>query len=277
MKSPVFLARLRSRLFWLRIAPATMATALGCYGVLAYLVAPSIWKHYERQHGLDGMAMVTRTAQGIPGDPINVGMVGTDGEIVCAMHAAGWFPANPVTLRTSLKIVGSVLLDRPYPNAPVSNLFYLDRREDLAFEHPEGRNAARRNHVRLWRVLERGDEDRPVWLGAVTFDRGVGLSHYTGAVTHHIAANVDAARDTLGDDLNTARKAEAVYHVSGVGPTLNGRNGGGDPYYTDGDVTVSRLARDCATRTDGATEIENPPIAALKNAIWHGVAEALGK
>jgi hypothetical protein len=271
------LAALLSRLFWLRIAPTAMATVFGTYGALAYLVAPSIWKHYERQHRLDGLAMVTRTAQGIPGDPINVGLIGTDAEIVCAMHAAGWYPANPITLRTSLRIVGSVLLNRPYPEAPVSNLFYLDRREDLAFEHPEGRSAGRRNHVRFWMVLERGDEDRPVWLGAATFDQSVGLSHYTGAVTHHIAANVDAARDALANDLDIARKVEAVYQVSGLGPTLNGRNGGGDPYHTDGDVWISRLAPGCTTRADAATKIESPPILALKNAIWHGVADTFGE
>jgi hypothetical protein len=67
--------------------------------------------------------MVTQTRQGIPGDPINVGLIGNEKEVLCAMNAAKWYPADPVTFRSSIEIAGSVLLDRPYPDAPVSNLF----------------------------------------------------------------------------------------------------------------------------------------------------------
>ena len=69
-----------------------------------------------------------------------------------------------------------MLLDRPYKDAPVSNLYYQGRREDLAFEKPIGASADRRNHVRFWKVLDQGEEKRPVWLGAATEDRGVGVS-----------------------------------------------------------------------------------------------------
>ena len=58
--------------------------------------------------------MVTRTAQDIPGDALNVGLAGSREDVVFAMHAAGWFPADPITLKTSVEIVGSVVLDRAY-------------------------------------------------------------------------------------------------------------------------------------------------------------------
>jgi hypothetical protein len=32
-----------------------------------------------------------------------------------------------------------------------------------------------------------------------------------------------------------------IYQMKGIGPTLNGRNGEGDPYYTDGEIWVARL------------------------------------
>src|SRR5258705_2728364 len=97
------------------------------YTVLAYLLLPALWSHYEHEKRLAGLPMVTRTAQGIPGDPINVGLIGDSRDVLCAMQAAGWYPADPVTLRSSIAIVGSVLLDRPYRAAPVSSLYYLDR------------------------------------------------------------------------------------------------------------------------------------------------------
>jgi LssY C-terminus len=45
--------------------------------------------------------------------------------------------------------------------------------------------------------------------GSATFDRGVGLSRYTGQVTHHIAPDIDAERDALTDDLKKAKVVEA--------------------------------------------------------------------
>ena len=229
------------------------------YVLLAYAVLPALWTHHEHQPGLAQRPMVTRTAQGIPGDPLNVGVVGHEGEIVRAMRAAGWYPADAITLKTSLAIAGSVLFDRPYRNAPVSNLFYDGRRQDLAFEQAAGASADKRHHVRFWRVLERGREGRPVWLGAVTFDRGVGLSRLTGAITHHIAPDIDAERDRLVAGLDAARMLEASYQVSGAGPTINGRNGGGDRYYSDGEIRVGVVSRGAERRETEAAEVLPSP------------------
>jgi hypothetical protein len=55
------------------------------------------------------------------------------------MHAAGWFPADPITLRSSIEIVGSVVLDRPFHDAPVSPLYYDGKKQQLAYEKPDGR------------------------------------------------------------------------------------------------------------------------------------------
>jgi hypothetical protein len=259
----------------LRIALVVFAVVLVAYGLIAYIVLPRIWAHYEHQKGLTGLTMVTRTAQDIPGDPINVGLVGTKADVLCAMHAAAWYPADPITFRSSVEIVGSVVLDRPYRDAPVSPLFYQGRREDLAFEKPDGSSADRRQHVRFWEVLKRGDEGRPVWLGSATFDRGVGLSRDTGQVTHHIAPDIDAERDRLTDDLKAAKVVEAIYEVSGIGPTLFGRNGEGDRYYTDGEIKISRLVAGCNMKAASTVGLDNPPLVNMKNVAWKAIAGML--
>lgn len=250
--------------------------ALVVWAGLAYVMLPRAWKHHERQRGLVAMPMVTKTKQGIPGDPINIGLVGTKADVVRAMYAAGWQAAEPVTLKSSIDIIGSVLLHRPDLQAPVSPLFYDGRVEDLAFEKELGRSADKRDHVRLWQVLDKGDEGRPVWIGSVTYDRGVGLSHYTGAVTHHIGPDVDAVRGELVGDLDKARMVQAVYQVSGLGPTLWGRNGGGDRYYTDGEVWIARLMPDGQVNPEPAKIIAPPPLVAVKNSIWQSVSDLIG-
>lgn len=256
----------------IKIALVVVAMILAGYGIIAYIAVPAIWTHYEHQKRLAGFTMLTRTAQGIPGDPINVGLVGSKEDVLCAMHAAVWYPADPITVRSSLAIIGSVVLDRPYRDAPVSNLFYQGRREDLVFEQPVGSSADQRHHVRFWEVLKQGQEGRPVWLGSVTFDRGVGLSRDTGQVTHHIAPNIDAARDGLTDDLKAAKVIEAIYEVSGIGPTLNGRNGEGDRYYTDGEIKISRLVSGCNVKVESTMELNNPPLVDMKNIAWKSIA-----
>lgn len=257
-----------------RVLLALLAIVAG-YALLAYLVLPAFWTHYEHQKGLANLPMVTRTAQDIPGDPINVGLIGDERGVLCAMNKAGWFPADPVTFRSSIEIAGSVLLDRAYKDAPVSNLFYLGRREDLAFEKPAGTSADRRHHVRFWKVLDQGEEKRPVWLGAVTFDKGVGVSHFTGAITHHIDADIDAERQLLATDLENVRMVTAKYQVTGVGPTLTGRNGGGDLYYTDGEVWILRLVVDCRQESGPVAIIPSPPATELKDQIWHAIADTI--
>ena len=248
---------------------------LAVYVLLAYLLLPTLWSHHEHEPGLAALPMVTRTADGIPGDALNVGLVGNRDDVFRAMQAAGWYPANPITLRTSIEIVGSVVLDRPYREAPVSPLFYQGKKEEFAFEKPDGRSADRRHHVRFWMVLEKGTDGRPVWLGSVTFDRGVGLSRDTGQVTHHIAPDIDAERDLLMHDLGAAGMVRNFFQISGTGPTLFGRNGEGDPYHTGGEIDVATLVVDGVRQTTPPVTLPAPPLIALKDNIWHSVGNAL--
>lgn len=246
------------------------------YIILAYVVLPAAWTHHERQPGLASHPMVTTTARGIPGDPLDVGLIGDRDDIIRAMHAGEWYPADPITFRSSIDIIGSVVLDRPYDKAPVSALFYDGRREDLAFEKPVGTSARQRHHVRLWRVLQTGVEDRPVWLGSATFDKGVGLSEYTGQVTHDIDPDIDAERDFFSTSLSNAGMVEAVYLVSGVGPTLNGRNGEGSRYFTDGEIRMLTLVKDGQRRSLPPEVLPPPPFIQAKDQAWHGIKNMLG-
>jgi hypothetical protein len=251
---------------------AAAAVAAAFYLSLAYVLAPAYWRHYEHQAGLADKPMVTRTKLGIPGDALNVGLVGRREDVLCAMRAAGWRPADPVTWKSSAKIAGSVLLRRAYATAPVSDLFYEGRRQDLAFQKASGVSPSTRHHVRFWEVLSAGEDGAPVWLGAATFDRSVGVSHFTGQITHHIGPDIDAERDRVAADLAAAGIVKTTYSVSGAGPTLLARNGGGDPYFTDGEVTVSKLSEDCQSRPEAPVALANPPTIEAKNALFRWAA-----
>lgn len=99
--------------------------------MLAYLAAPEFWTLRDRNFRTQRFEMVTHTPQGIAGDPINVGLVGTKKELVHAFAIAGWDTADALTLETAVEIGESVLFDRPYPDAPVSRLLFEGRAQDL--------------------------------------------------------------------------------------------------------------------------------------------------
>ncbi len=208
------------------------------YFLAAYVIAPRLWKHHESKHpDLHDGPTLTHTASGIPGDPLNIALVGSEEDIIRAMAAAGWYPADPLTLRSSIRIGVDTVFKRPDDEAPVSSLYLFGRKEDLAFEKPVGGSPKERHHVRFWRT-KKVDEGRTVWIGSAAYDIGVELSRTTGQITHHISPDIDTERDLLVADLTKAGRVSELRWIDGFQKEMQGRNGGGDPWRTDGRLAV---------------------------------------
>jgi hypothetical protein len=211
--------------------------------VAAYLVLPALWKRYARRHpSLDDVPRITRTGSDIPGDPLNVALVGTETELKKIMLAARWYPADPLTWRSCLDIAADTVFKRPDDEAPVSNLYLFGRKQDLAFEQPVDGNPRQRHHVRFWRTDKTDPDGRPVWVGSAVYDERVGFSRTTGQVTHVTAADVDAERDKLFHDLEGTGDLSEVQVIDGFHKELKGKNGGGDPWHTDGRLFLGVIA-----------------------------------
>lgn len=254
----------RLRRYAARAGDATIG-AVAIYLVVCYAVLPLIWRHYEHHQAMSDAPKTTVTTDGIPGDPLNAALVGTRDEVVAAMLAANWTPADPTTLRSSLHIAESAVFNRTYETAPVSNLFLWGRKQDLAFEQAVDENARERHHVRFWQSDKLGIGNRPLWLAAATFDRSVGFSHRTGKVTHHIAADIDSERDHVIGTLSEAGQLTETFQVTGVGATLDGRNGGGDRYFTDGEITIGLISPDNKVQTAPPQMRLNPALIQAKD------------
>jgi len=215
------------------------------YLLAAYVVVPMAWKVYAHRHpSYDDNPRVTQTSDHHPGDPLNVSLIGTEDQIKTIMQTAKWFPAAKLGIKSDLKIGVDTVLSRPDDEAPVSNLFLFGRKEDLAYEMPVGHNPRQRHHVRFWKTDKNDDDGRPVWIGSASYDERVGLSHTTGQITHHIAPDVDAERDHLFDNLKATGDLSEEYPVDDFHKKLEGRNGGGDPWHTDGRLFVGVIKAD---------------------------------
>ena len=142
------------------------------------------------------MPLTTFNRYGDPGDPINMQIRGTDGQIGAAFASAGWYRADEIDFITSARISIDSILGRAYSTAPVSNLYLYGRKEDMAFERP-GHNVRQRDHIRIWNTGRSESDGRPIWIGSVTKDVKVELSRTNHLPTHGIAPDLDGERDLV--------------------------------------------------------------------------------
>lgn len=220
---------------WLTLGLLGLLCLVFLWLALAYGELPHAWRKHEHKKNGKREEIVAYTSQDIPADPINLRLVGDLKSVQCAFRRAGWSLADPLSARSALGIVASVVLRRSYPEAPVSSLYLQERLQDLAYEKDEGRTAHRRHHVRLWQISPNQ------WLGAATYDRGVGLAFFTLQVTHHIGPNVDAERDATGSMFQRSGADYLGSQSSRILPFHWRRNGGGDRYITDGQIKAYAL------------------------------------
>lgn len=236
MSVPLYPYRIRKKF------AAALGMTLVTYITVAYLVLPVAWLGVESRHpALNRVQRVSLTKDKIPGDPLNLAFVGNEAELTRGMLKAGWFAADPVTFASSLRIADDTILRRPDIDAPVSPLYVWGRKQDLAFEFPVGHDPRQRHHVRFWRSERLDAAGTPAWLGAATFDTKIGLSHTTLEITHHIGPDVDVERDKVLADLERVKAIAKIEWIDGFQRELKGRNGGGDPYQTDGRLPLAQL------------------------------------
>jgi hypothetical protein len=209
--------------------------------------------------------LTTFNRAGKSGDPINVQILATSGQIGAAFAAAGWYRADEIDFITSARISVDSVLGRKYSTAPVSNLYLYGRKEDLAFERP-GRSVRQRDHIRFWNTGV-GEDNRPIWVGSGTRDVKVELSKTNHLPTHGISPDIDAERDQVVSELALTGYVIGESSRPGFGREMHGVNGGGDPYVTGGQVAVLTLA-DIWT-LPFATQVRSPLGARIRRRLEH--------
>jgi hypothetical protein len=186
----------------------------------------------------------TRTGDGLLGDPVNLALLGHEGQVHAAMTAACWILADDLDARSGRAMVTATLTRRSYPRAPVSPLMLFDRQQDFAYQQEVGGSTSQRHHVRFWRCPEGWllpGGYAADWLAAGTYDKSVGFSLFTFQVTHKIEANTDIERDFVVRTVLEGSPAATVRVIEDFSTGYHSRNGGGDLIQTDGDLPVLDL------------------------------------
>ncbi len=221
-----------------------LAYLLGFWLLTSYLALPRVHRILTAIYVPDYFIGRARTTNGMLGDPINLAVRGTGEDLHRVMQAAGWTLADPLSLGSSMRIVGAALTRRSYRAAPVSTLMLFGRPQAFAYEQEVAGSPSRRHHIRFWPtpggwLLPGGAHVD--WLAAGTYDRAVGLSLFTGQVTHKIDADTDAERDHVLATVRDAVPAVSATVLERFSTGYHSRNGGGDAVRTDGNLPILEL------------------------------------
>lgn len=244
---------------------AVFFTLLVTYCLMTYVVIPNLMRLFHVFSQPDHIPLYVATGDGWPSDPVNLAIVVHNRkQLETAMKKAGWHIADPLTFRTGMREVISIVFNRSYPEAPLSNLYLFDRPHDIGFEIPTNdRNSARtRHHVRFWRLEEpiAGSRNaghyhfwqeklkhifsgqREVWVGAATEEtKAIDIQWRTGRLTHGGSHESDKERDFIVQSLVDQGLVAKTY-FSTPGEPLRFRGQQFRTFYiTDGSIKIARL------------------------------------
>jgi LssY C-terminus len=238
-----------------RRLPTVLALII-TYGIAAYIILPRAVRMGLKILQRKRVPRFTITGDGLPGDPINLVLMGTIQQLRAAFAIAGWSEADPLGVASSWRMICAFVLNSPYPTAPFSTLYLYGRGQDFGFQKAIDNSPRKRHHIRFWALsLARAEAtvgtasfwlntDRPphnaqvLWVGAGTKDTGLSLTQLTFQITHATDSDTNAERDYIIAELRNNRVIEDVNsYRSGQRLSLEPVN----HYITDGEVTVAKL------------------------------------
>jgi len=242
-----------------RRLPTVLALAV-TYGMAAYIVLPRIVRTGLKILLRKRVPRFTITGDGLPGDPVNLVLIGTLQQLHAAFAIAGWSEADRLGLASSWRMVRAFVFNSPYPTAPFSTLYLYGRGQDIGFQKAIDNSPRQRHHIRFWALSPTHAEatvgtadfwlntDRPphdahvLWVGAGTKDTGLSLTRLTFQITHATDSDANVERDYIVGELRKNRSIEAVKVYKAGENLLTERV---NHYITDGEITLAILAANC--------------------------------
>jgi hypothetical protein len=226
------------------------------YGIAAYIVLPRAIRLGLRILQRKRVPSYTMTGDGLPGDPVNIALVGTLQQLRAAFASLGWSEADRLSLASSWGMVRAFVFNAPYPTAPFSTLYLFGRGQDIGFQKAIDNSPRKRHHIRFWALsptrardtwgaadfwlnTERpSDNERVLWVGAGTRDTGLSLTRLSFQITHATDSDTNEERDYIIGELRKTRsiEAEKVYQAGQGIPAERVNH-----YITDGEITLASL------------------------------------
>jgi hypothetical protein len=236
--------------------PWVLAAAF-TYAIAAYVVLPRAIRIGLKILQHKSVPSFTITGDGLPGDPVNLALIGTLQQLRSAFATLGWVEADRLSLSSSWGMIRAFVFNSPYPTAPFSTLYLFARGQDIGFQKAIDNSPRKRHHVRFWALsLVRAentwgaanfwlntdrppDHERVIWVGAGTKDTGLSFTRLTFQVTHATDSDTNAERDYIISELLKFRAIEAAQAIQSGQRLPTERV---NHYVTDGEIALANLA-----------------------------------
>ena len=129
--------------------PTILALAL-TYGIAAYIILPRVVRVGLKILQRKRVPSFTITGDGLPGDPVNLVLIGTLQQLQSAFANVGWSEADRLGLVSSWRMVRAFIFNSTYPTAPFSTLYLFGRGQDIGFQKAIDNSPRKRHHIRFW-------------------------------------------------------------------------------------------------------------------------------
>ena len=226
------------------------------YGIAAYIILPRAIRVGLKILQRKRVPSYTVTGDGLPGDPVNIALVGTLQQLRVAFASLGWSEADRLSLASSWGMIRAFVFNRSYPTAPFSTLYLFGRGQDIGFQKAIDNSPRKRHHIRFWALSQTrardtwgaagfwlnterpSDSERALWIGAGTRDTGLSLTRLSFQITHATDSDTNEERDYIIGELrkNRSIEAEKVYQAGQGLPSERVNH-----YITDGEITLASL------------------------------------
>ncbi len=236
------------------------------YIAFVYVIIPTLIRILRLFDKPNHIPLYAVTPDGWPSDPVNIAVIAPSREqLKNSMERAGWYTADEPTVKTGLRVFYAMIFNKPYPEAPFSQLYLFGRPSDIGFQKPanDKMTPRSRHHVRFWLLEEPEDEkhlhhfdfwhkkvkhllgfEKQIWIGAAIKDTNIlGIRWRSGSLTHQISPDTNAERDLIIKDLSGVRQVKTVDVVAAGEPfSFRGQtiNRGG-PLICDGTLSIVEL------------------------------------
>lgn len=242
---------------WVPLAIAILIT----YCFVAYFGLPALHRFSQLLYKPTHVPTRTHSTDGWALDPINlIVLAQNERDFIWAMQKAGWAQADPLNLRSSLKMIKAVVFKRSYPTAPFSNTYAFGRKQNLCFQIQLDGSPSNRHHVRFWQlgstILEDDHEHqgfwrsllrkftnhkKKIWVGAASLELGINISRHTLQVVHRQEGDTDTERDFLVASLKDAGVLKDSNGIKASEPLHTRYQGFREKIIADGYVTLCEL------------------------------------
>src|ERR1700722_13817165 len=132
-----------------RRLPSALAV-ISAYGIAAYVILPRAVRMGLKVLQRKRVPSYTITGDGLPGDPVNLVLIGTLQQLHVAFAGAGWSEADRLGLVSSWRMVRAFIFNSTYPTAPFSTLYLFGRGQDIGFQKAIDNSPRKRHHIRFW-------------------------------------------------------------------------------------------------------------------------------